>query len=274
MEIPPAGNTGILILVIMITEGFTIIDQVNVPDKVSPVNLFERRYIELRSREQRIYSDEELLQLPAIHKKHPHYTEWQVRKRSADKLLERLLQKQKPLQILEVGCGNGWLSKQLVAIHGSKVIGSDVNFTELQQAARVFSHIPNLHFIYGDIRSGLFEEMEFDCIVFAACIQYFPSLPEIISQALSLLKLGGEVHILDSPFYKPAAIPAARQRTADYYKAADLPEMTRHYFHHSWDELADIEHELLYDPSSLHHFFSKNKNPFPWICIKQRAILA
>ena len=258
----------------MITEGFTIIDQVNVPEKVSPVNLFERRYIELRSREQRIYSDEELLQLPAIHKEHPHYTEWQVRKRSADKLLERLLQKQKPLQILEVGCGNGWLSKQLVAIHGSKVIGSDVNFTELQQAARVFSHIPNLHFIYGDIRSGLFEEMEFDCIVFAACIQYFPSLPGIVSQALSLLKPGGEMHILDSPFYKPAEIPAARQRTENYYEEAGLPEMATHYFHHTRDELAGIEHELLYDPSALQHFFSKTKNPFPWICIKRRAILA
>lgn len=258
----------------MITEGFTIIDQVNVPDKVSPVNLFEKRYIELRSREQRIYSDAELLQLPAIHKEHPHYAEWQVRKRSANKLLERLLQKQKPLQILEVGCGNGWLSKQLVAIHGSKVIGSDVNFTELQQAARVFSHIPNLHFIYGDIRSGLFEEMEFDCVVFAACIQYFPSLPEIISQALSLLKLDGEMHILDSPFYKPAAIQAARQRTTDYYKGAGLPEMATHYFHHTRDELAAIEHELLYDPSALHRFFSKTKNPFPWICIKRRATLA
>ncbi len=258
----------------MITEGFTIIDQVNVPEKVNPVNLFEKRYIELRSREQRIYSDEELLQLPVIARKHPHYPEWQVRKRSADKLLERLLQKQKPLHLLEVGCGNGWLSKQLVAIHGSKVIGSDVNFTELQQAARVFSHIPNLHFIYGDIRSGLFGEMEFDCIVFAACIQYFPSLPEIIPQALSLLKWGGEIHILDSPFYKKAEIPAARQRTADYYKKAGLPEMTPHYFHHSREDLAIIDHELLYDPSSLQHFFSKKKNPFPWICIKRRYVPA
>lgn len=257
----------------MHTDGFTIIDNVQVPGKVSQHNLFEKRYLELRSKEARLYTDEELINLPDIPLIHPHYAEWQLRKRSADKLIQWLLKKQQPLHILEAGCGNGWLAKQLAAIPRSKVIGSDINFTELQQAAKVFSHIPRLHFIYGDICHGLFDESVFDCIVFAASIQYFPSLKEVISTSLSLLKPGGELHIIDTPFYKRGEVAAAKKRTADYYKNIGFPEMSSHYFHHSFNELAPFEYDLLYDPTSLQHFFTKNKNPFPWFCIKPVALI-
>ncbi|MEQ1676946.1 MAG: class I SAM-dependent methyltransferase [Chitinophagaceae bacterium] len=255
----------------MHTAGFTIIDNVTVPEKVSTQNLFEKRYLELRSKEQRVYSDEALLRLPEVAPDHPYYSEWQHRKRSAEKLVQWLGKKKQPLRILEVGCGNGWLARQLTAVPDSKVIGSDINFTELQQAAKVYSSVPGLHFIYGDIRHGLFKEMEFDCVIFAASIQYFPSLHGIISTALSLLKTGGEVHILDSPFYRQGDVMAAQKRTASYYTDLGFPEMIPHYYHHTWDALESFDHELLYDPSSLQLFFSKNKNPFPWICIRSAA---
>ena len=109
---------------------------------------FETLYIRLRRQERRIYSDEELIDLPNIQTTHPHYKEWQLRKHSSEKLFSYLKRKNKSLDILEIGCGNGWLSHRLSIIPGGKVIGTDINFTEIQQAARVFQHIPNLHFIH------------------------------------------------------------------------------------------------------------------------------
>lgn len=250
---------------------FTISNFVPLPDRGKPDAEFENMYVALRRCEQRIYTDEELARLPIVSKQHPHYTEWQIRKRSCARLVHHL-EKRQPLKVLEVGCGNGWLSRQLSNIPGSKVIGIDVNFTELQQAARVFSHIPNLQFIYGDIRAEIFDEMEFDCIIFAACIQYFPSLQEIVACAMAKLKKNGEIHILDSPFYKPADIDAARKRTADYYNALGFPGMSGHYFHHAVTQLAAFDYDMLYQPSSLQHYLLKNKNPFPWIVVRRLKV--
>ena len=68
-----------------------------------------------------------------------------------------LLNKKQPLKILEAGCGNGWLCHRLAEIPGAQVIGTDTNFTEIQQAARVFADVSNLHFIYSPIDGDTFE---------------------------------------------------------------------------------------------------------------------
>jgi SAM-dependent methyltransferase len=256
----------------MTVEGFTISNSVYVPERLKPDNVFEERYITLREKEKRVYSDEAVLHLPDVAADHTHYGEWQIRKRSAARLVSYLSGKDRPLRIMEVGCGNGWLSRQLAAIPGSRVIGTDINFTELQQAARVFREVPNLLFIYGHIESGILENMEFDCIIFASCIQYFRSAPEAVKKSLRLLRPGGEVHVLDSPFYKRRDIPAAKERTAGYYHSMGFPEMSRHYHHHALEDLAGLEPEFLYRPSGLTAFLPGRKNPFPWIRIKQAAL--
>src|SRR5215203_4755336 len=74
---------------------------------------FEKLYMQLRKKEQRLYTDEEVRNLPQVIAAHPHFKEWQLRKKSCGRLIEYLDQKNKPLHILEIGCGNGWLSAQL-----------------------------------------------------------------------------------------------------------------------------------------------------------------
>lgn len=229
---------------------------------------FETLYTSLRSKEGRIYSDGELLHLPDIQTTHPHYKEWRLRKHSSQKLISYLTRKKKPLDILEIGCGNGWLSHRLSAIPGSKVTGIDINFTEIQQAARVFQHIPNLHFMYAQIQPGLFKEKRFDSILFAASIQYFASLAETINNTLPLLKPGGEIHIIDSSFYPVSEVLAARQRSRQYYESVGFRQMADFYFHHSLDALKSYNYSLLFNPKSMAGKLSRNKNPFHWICIR------
>ena len=228
---------------------------------------FEKLYMQLRKKEQRLYTDEEVRHLPQIASTHPHFKEWLIRKRSCDRLIKYLGKKNKPLDLLEIGCGNGWLSAQLAKNTSGKVVGMDINKEELTQAARVFSDISNLRFISGDIRSAQLEHNSFDIIVFAASVQYFLSLKEIVESAFQCLRAGGEVHILDTVFYKKNDLDAARQRTKDYYTALGFPEASDYYYHHCIKDLENFSARILYDPLSWMHKFGKNKYPFFWVCI-------
>lgn len=230
--------------------------------------LFEKKYIQIRELENRLYTDEELGSLPDIGQAHPHFREWQLRKESLRRLVRYVSSRKKAPDILEVGCGNGWLAHQLSEIPGTKVTGTDINFTELQQAARVFSNDPNLRFIHGDIRSGILEDRCFDYILFPASLQYFPSAKKMLHLCLTHLNPGGEIHVLDTPFYRPEEVSLAARRTLAYYTSFGYPEMAEYYFHHTLADLRSFHHTILYNPRSFSNRLLRMKNPHPWIRIK------
>ena len=229
---------------------------------------FEEAYISLRDKEQRIYSDEEVFDLPQVANDHIHKKEWEIRKVSAHRLIKYLQKKKRPLKILEVGCGNGWLSHHLAAIDGAVVEAVDVNRIESDQAVRVFAAIKNLSFLNGDFGSGLLNDQKFDVIVFAASVQYFKSFRGVIKTALQILSKEGEIHILDTRFYPLSEVENAKRRSGEYFQNMGFETMNKFYFHHSFEELKSFNYQILYDADSpLNKLFNKN-NPFNWICIK------
>jgi len=236
----------------------------------NPTDVFEQLYIQLREKEGRLYKDEEVAKLPAIGKDHLYHNEWEIRERSLKKLMNYLKRKGDELAILEVGCGNGWLAAQLAAVTKAKVTGIDVNGAELEQAKRVFHHIPNLEFIHCGLDGEALQDTNFDVIVFAASIQYFSSLKKIIKAASAYLTLQGAIYIMDSVFYRQHEIAAARQRTRDHFNSKDCEEMSAFYFHHSMEELKRFNPIILHDPSFLLNRFNLHKNPFYHVVIKNR----
>lgn len=230
-------------------------------------NDFSTLYYLLRRAEGRIYTDGEVALLPEINEQHKHYKEWLTRKSSSDKLIKYLGDRKKGLQILEVGCGNGWLAAKLAVLPGASVTGIDINAEELEQAKRVFDKFRNLEFFNCSLDDELIKESRYDIIVFAASIQYFSSLGNVLGNAISVLKPGGEIHLIDSNFYSQKEVAAARLRTTDYYRSIGFPEMIDNYFHHSKEELIQFDHEILYDPYSLINRIKANRNPFYWIRI-------
>jgi SAM-dependent methyltransferase len=224
-------------------------------------------YTSIREKEGRMYSDAEVAALPEIPLHHPLHNEWAIRARSAQKLKDVLIRKYRPLQILEIGCGNGWLSAFLSRIPGSQVTGIDVHIPELAQAKRIFGGLPNLRFLEGSIDLLPESATRYDIIVLAASAQYFPSVPALIRQLLRLLDAKGEIHILDSPFYLPDEVDSAKERSQAYYSGMGFPEMTEHYYHHSMDDLKEFECETLYKPTKFRLRLRGYWNPFPWFCI-------
>lgn len=232
------------------------------------INAFAELYVALRLKEGRIYSEKEIAQLPVIAASHSHYKEWQIRKRSCNKLLRYIKRQGHISNILEIGCGNGWLSAQLSSVTRGKVTGLDINTVELEQARKVFRNIPNLKFAEGDIRSGILAEEKFDLVVFAASVQYFESMKEILKIAIAYLTLQGEIHIIDSHLYQSYEIPFARQRSKKYFTDIGFPEMAQFYFHHCIHDIESFQFFMLHNPNSWINRFLFRRNTFHWLVIK------
>lgn len=231
---------------------------------------FEEQYILLRQKEGRLYPDEVVLQLPTTSTTYTQHAEWQVRKRSCNRLLTYIRNKKTSPDILEIGCGNGWLSAQLAGATNGKVTGLDVNYTEIDQARRVFRHITNCRFVEGDILEGVLAEQRFDLVVFAASIQYFKSLKDILNCALEHLTLQGEIHIIDSKFYRPAEVAAAQQRSIEYFNSMGFPAMAAYYHHHTVDQLNAFEYRLTHDPNKWWNKYIFRSSPFHRVIITNR----
>jgi len=231
---------------------------------------FENIYIEVRKKEKRIYSDHEVSNLPIVPNGHPHFSEWKLRKITSDRFISNLKKYENNLKVLDVGCGNGWFSSLIAKTNSSEVYGIDVNKFEIEQAARVFK-LQDLHFIYGNLFDDIFPEKSFDVVTLNASTQYVKDINSLLNKLLSLITDDGEIHILDTPFYRFAELTGARERTAAYYKSIGYLEMTRYYFHHSYEEIEKFNYSILFNPNSLKVRIKKLLNvkasPFPWIKI-------
>jgi ubiquinone/menaquinone biosynthesis C-methylase UbiE len=228
----------------------------------------EQLYLRIRQKENRIFSDNELAQLPYL-SDHRHSEEWKKRSRSSERL-SGYLNAMNIDTVLDLGCGNGWFTNMLVK-NGRLVIGLDKNRTELQQAASVFRK-ENLRFVFGDIFSMKWPEETLDIVTIGAAIQYFEDFGKIMNRLSQLLKPNGEIHIFDSPFYPETDIASAKQRSKDYYHSLGFPEMANFYFHHSTKSLVQHNAQFLYRPSErrvLPKLFGKKDSPFPWVKIEK-----
>lgn len=221
---------------------------------------FSDIYIAVREKEHRILTDKDVAILPYLKR-----NEWEYREKSTERFVSYISSKKEVQTILDVGCGNGWFTHTIAkAAKNNNVIGIDVNRKELEQAARLFKR-NNLQFIYGDIFKikSTFEQ-QFDIITLNSCVQYFPNFKALLSVLNSFLKPGGELHIIDSPFYKKDQITAARERTQMYYKTIGVPEMAKNYFHHNQNLLVSFDALYKNNRKLINKILSRKDSPFSW----------
>lgn len=230
-----------------------------------PKSNFENNYCKLREIEGRIYADDLVLQLPFLPSKSRHFKEWKLRAKSADRFITYIKDK-RFRHLLELGCGNGWFINRC-APHVEKATGIDVNEQELEQAKRVFQ-TENLSFYSWDVFSPKPFEKKIDCIVLNAVVQYFPDFKKLIERLKELLDEGGEIHLIDSPFYSSNQVEQAKQRSVDYFSKMGVPEMAEYYFHHKLDHLAGFD--WMYKPikNPLLKRLKAKDSPFPWLRLK------
>lgn len=236
-----------------------------------PLGLFENLYAKLRKAEGRDYTDDVVKTLPVFGKSHPHFNEWKIRDRSSRVLCNYIGKNSAAKKILELGCGNGWFTKKLSEIENTEVWGLDVNIQELKQAARVFGSNENIVFACGDIFEIDAEKLKlkFDHIILPAVLAYFAEPVKLIAHLMAFLNPGGEIHIIDSPFYEDTL--SASERSLEYFESFGCGEMIKYYHHHSLDVLNGFKYEIKYSPAGIFNrfkrIFSSSASPFYWIKI-------
>jgi SAM-dependent methyltransferase len=194
--------------------------------KSSPLQRFAKDYAAHRETEGRGYAGDELFALPYV-QSGPLARQWAVRARSFDAFHLRLIRPMaatlgRPLRLLDLGAGNGWLSYRIareghcaVALDirddGIDGLGASQPFLQraggrMQIAIAAFGQIPA-------------QDASFDVAVFNASLHYATDLAAVLTEAARVVRPGGQLAILDSPFYRREADGLAMVAE----KAADAP---------------------------------------------------
>jgi SAM-dependent methyltransferase len=178
---------------------------------------FREAYAVHRAREGRGPLDEAaLLALPYL-RQGPFAREWGVRARSFEALLRGVVEplarrSRRPLEILDLGAGNGWLCHRLLRA-GHHALALDLRIDRvdgLGAAAGFGRHLPSMF----PRVSASFERLPlaraiFDLAVFNASLHYTVDLERALSEAAGVVVPGGSVAIMDTPFYRTDEAGAA-----------------------------------------------------------------
>ncbi|MDT3695754.1 MAG: class I SAM-dependent methyltransferase [Ignavibacterium sp.] len=221
-------------------------------------------------KDKRIYNDDEVKLLPYASQRNPHKSEWEIRTTSFLRLRDYLSKKSKRLNILDVGCGNGWLIGQLAKEFDHEYFGIDIVITELEKAARLFNR-ENVHFIHGDILTSSLPTDTFNLIILNSSLPYFKKLDRLLKELFLISKTYGEVHIIDTPFFSSNELMINKNKSLKHFTSIGVPEMASYYFHHSMDEFRYFRYELLFNPNTIknrltNYFFGKDSS-FSWILV-------
>ena len=167
---------------------------------------FFRDYARHRAREGRAHGIAELRQLPYL-ASGPLAKQWSVRARTFDAFVEHVIAPAaRPLAVLDLGAGNGWLSYRLAQM-GHKAVALDIRDDDvdgLGAAARLQAEAPFdcMHASFDEIP---FASGVFDVTVFNASLHYANDLKEVLAEAARVTRPCGILAVLDSPFYARAA---------------------------------------------------------------------
>ena len=134
--------------------------------------------------------------------------QWKIRARTYRVFENQVLpplERERTLDALDLGAGNGWLSYRL-ALRGHRPIAIDVRTDArdgLGAARRYFEHarvwFPRIE---AELDAVPFEDAQFDLAVFNASFHYAPDADRTLAEALRCLKPDGRVVIMDTPIYR------------------------------------------------------------------------
>lgn len=167
----------------------------------------------------------ELLALPYLHAG-PQAAQWRIRSRTYDAFVARVLtplarEVGRPLRILDLGAGNGWLSYRMTLLeHDATAVDVREDSVDgLGAAAGYDLHLPKpfrklvASFDALPVRGGAY-----DLAVFNAALHYALDLGATLREAVRAVRPGGRIAVLDSPFYRRAtdgeAMVAEKRRHA------------------------------------------------------------
>jgi SAM-dependent methyltransferase len=169
---------------------------------------FAEAYAAHRAAEGRGHAGEALLSLPYL-ADGPLARQWAVRARTFEAFRRDVLipatAQGRPLRIIDLGAGNGWLSYR-VAVEGHSAVALDIRDDAVDGLGAAG---PFLERAQGRMQRlvAAFEAIPLatacvDLAVFNASLHYAGDLAAVLREAARVVRPGGRLVILDSPFYR------------------------------------------------------------------------
>ena len=167
---------------------------------------FAADYAAHRAEEGRGYAGDALLALPYL-RTGPLARQWQVRAASFEAFVAHVRPLARgmgrPLDVLDLGAGNGWLSYRL-ACEGHRATALDIRDDAVDGLGAA---VPLMTLAEGRMTTltAPFEAIPLpdaskDIAVFNAALHYAVDLAQVLGEAARVVRHGGRIVILDSPF--------------------------------------------------------------------------
>lgn len=132
-----------------------------------------------------------------------HPAIWYIRARSFAALRDQVLPAQRPLRILDVGAGNGWLAYRLSQA-GYTVAALDLLLNEIDGLGAYRHYDVPFTAVQAEFDHLPFLDAEADMIIFNGALHYSTGYEQTLREALRVLRPGGRLVIMDSPIYRDA----------------------------------------------------------------------
>jgi SAM-dependent methyltransferase len=187
---------------------------------------FRSAYAAQRAAEGRRHDLAELMALPWL-ERGPLARQWSVRARTYEAFVRRILDPvtrttPAPLRILDLGAGNAWLAYR-AARAGHDATALDIRDDDVDGlgAAAPYLNVAgaDFHRVAASFDALPLRADRFDIVVFNASLHYAVDLALVLGEARRVVRSGGRVVVLDSPFYARAehgeAMVAEKHRDAD-----------------------------------------------------------
>jgi len=137
--------------------------------------------------------------LPHVDQDDPQRNIWCIRECSFERLL-RLIGNGKPLKILDVGAGNGWLANQL-ARQGHTLAALDLADDSRDGLGARVHYETSFEAYQAEFDRMPFGEAQFDVVIFNAALHYADALSVTLREARRVMRSDGSIMVMDSPFY-------------------------------------------------------------------------
>jgi HemK-related putative methylase len=178
-------------------------------DRARRYERFVRQYRTVRRAEGRGGEDAGYYRaLPFVERSDPLAWQWRIRAASYRALLERVIvplerARGVPLEVLDLGAGNGWLSHRL-ALRGHRPMAVDLSDDELDGlgAHRCYGADGAFTAVQADFDRLPLPRAAVDLVVFNAALHYATDVAATLAEALRVLRPNGTIAIVDSPFYR------------------------------------------------------------------------
>ena len=158
--------------------------------------------------------------------------DWRIRMRGYETLLHKIIQPleedlQRPLSILDLGSGNGWLSNRL-AERGHTLAAIDLLCNDWDGLGAYIHYETSFERVQAEFDALPFLDGSLDLAIFNASLHYSPDYETTLSEALRVLRLGGQLVVLDSPLYREnrSGKQMVLEREADFTRRYGFPSNT------------------------------------------------